>query len=329
MVVIERIKCFLRANGFYKRYLQTRVNDFRYFYRSCRYYVKYYSFKADKEVTGNTLYFILDPEIRHPGLADRFKVIVGSYYIARINGFDFKIIFETPFHLIDYVDVNRCDWFADRQALSFSLRNSRVIAYNGGGKIPRLNRAVRQYHIYSYIGYDILASNRIPEYKKLWGELFNTLFKPNRHLQSCIAATGFERERYIAVHLRFVNALEKFEEGQFNDLCEADQENLIRRCIAGIETIRQENNDMPLVVFSDSVVFLNRVRSLPVHVLDGPVAHISYVHDPEATMKTFLDFYLISHAKRIYMILAPETYHSVFSYYAALAGDKEVNVVRV
>ena len=324
MVIIERLKCYLRANPFYKRYLQTRVNDMRYFFRSCKYYVKYYSFKYDKKVSGNTLYFIIDPEIKHPGLADRYKAIVGCYFIARQNGFDFKIIFETPFSLHDYLDENQCKWFADRQALSFSLRNSCVIAYNGGGKIPRLRRSVKQYHVYSYIGYDILETNRIPEYKKRWGELYNALFKPKDLIIKRMVDTGFVKDEYIAVHLRFVNALEHFEEDHFNDLSEAKKENLIQRCLAGIEAIRRQNENVPLLVFSDSRFFLNRVKELPVHVLDGAIGHISFVCNEEAVIKTFVDFYMIGNARRVYIIQAPEMYSTVYSYYAALAGYKEV-----
>ena len=323
MIMIERIKCYLRANWFYKKYLQTRVNDMRYFVRSCKYYVKYYSFKYDKAVTGHTLYFIIDPEIRHPGLADRYKAIVGCYFIAQQNGFDFKIIFETPFSLHNYLDENQCKWYADRQALSFSLRNSRVIAYNGGGKIPRLRRSVKQYHVYSYIGYDMLETNRIPEAKKRWGELYNALFRPKELIIRRMAETGFVKDAYIAVHLRFVNALEHFEEDHFNDLSQTSREELIRRCLAGIEAIRKLNEDLPLLVFSDSRVFLDRVKTLPVHVLAGTIGHISFVHDEEAVIKTFVDFYMIGNAKRVYIIQAPELYSTVYSYYAALTGYKE------
>ena len=329
MEIIERIKCFLRANTFYTKYLQTHVNDMRYFIRGCKYYVKYYSFKQDRKVTGHTLFFIIDPAIRHPGLADRFKAIVGCYYIAKLNGFDFKIIFETPFLLHDYLDENRCSWMADRQVLSFSLRNARVIAYNGGGKIPRLNRKVKQYHVYSYIGYDILETNRVPEYKKRWGELFNDLFIPKDVIMRRIAATGFAKDEYVAVHLRFVNALEHFERDHFNELTADQKENLIQRCLAGIRTIQRQHADKPLLVFSDSALFLKRVSELPVHTLDGAIGHISFDNNSETFVKTFLDYYMISYARHIYMVRASELYNSVYPYYAALSGNKEAIIVEV
>lgn len=330
MEIVERIKCYLRANKFYKKHLQTRVNDMRYFVRSCRYYLKYYSLRKDKDVAGRTLYFIIDPNIAHPGLSDRYKAIVGCYHIAKSSGFDFKIIFETPFRLSDYLDVSRHDWVADKTALSYSLKNARIIPYNGGGKVPRLKRSVKQYHVYSYIGYDILETNRLRDYKMLWGILYNELFDPKGFIVKRIQETGFVKNHYAAVHLRFVNALEHFEGNQFNTLSEEKKEALIQRCLTAVAKIATENEGIPTLVFSDSNVFLNRVKELPVHVLpDGKIGHISFEGDKEVVTKTFVDFYMISDAARIYVIHAPEMYETVFSYYAALAGMKDVIAVQV
>ncbi|MDB8909660.1 hypothetical protein, partial [Parabacteroides merdae] len=72
---------------------------------------------------------------------------------------------------------------------------------------------------------------------------------------------------------------------------------------------------------SDSKVFLERVKVLPVIVLDGKVGHISFTENThEVAMKTFVDFYAISKASRVIRILAPEMYNTVFSYYAAVLG---------
>ena len=84
------------------------------------------------------------------------------------------------------------------------------------------------------------------------------------------------------------------------------------------------------MIFSDSRVFLERVKVLPVMVLDGEVGHISFTESSsEVVMKTFVDFYTISNASRVIRILAPEMYNTVFSYYAAVVGGiipEELNV---
>lgn len=269
MGYLEKIKYILRGSRYYRKYFQTTVNSLRYYFRNLHYYWQLYSFKKDREVSGNTLYFIIDPNIKHPGLVDRFKAIVGLFYVAKINGFDFKVIFNHPFKLEEYLSVNKYNWIANQSELSYSLQNVRLIPYNGSGKIPRLSKTIKQYHVYCYIG----------------------------------------------------NALENFEKDQFNSLTEDKRENLIQRCLKGIRLIIDQNKNKQIVVFSDSKVFLERVKVLPVIVLDGKVGHISFTENThEVAMKTFVDFYAISKASRVIRILAPEMYNTVFSYYAAVLG---------
>ena len=59
------------------------------------------------------------------------------------------------------------------------------------------------------------------------------LFKPSQALNECLNYCSLDSSGYVAVHLRFVNALENFEKDQFNSLTE-DKENLIQRCLKGI-----------------------------------------------------------------------------------------------
>lgn len=322
MVIVEKIKCFLRANKYYKKYCQTSVNDCRYWCRGLKYYRNLYHWSPDREVSGNTVFFIIDPEISHPGLADRLKAIIGTYYIARENGFDFKIIFQHPFHLDKYLASTH---YANQNELSYSLKNSRILAYNGGGSVPKLSKSVKQYHVYNYIGYDILETNKIGNYQKLWGELYRDLFKPTPLLQNAIDATPLQPDTYIAVHLRFVNALEQFEENQFNFLSKEEKEALIIKCEKGISDIQKKYSDKKIVVFSDSSVFLSRVATdMPgIIILDGAIGHISFSNTEDVVLKTFLDFYEMGRASLIIRILTKEIYPTVFSYYAALSGGKD------
>ena len=321
MIIIEKIKCFLRANKYYKKYCQTRVNDCRYWCRGLKYYRKLYNWKLDKLIDENTIYFIIDPNISHPGLADRFKAIIGTYYIAQQNGFDFKIIFNHPFTLSTYLSS---DNYGSIDDLSYSLKNSRILAYNGGGKVPRLNKSIKQYHVYNYIGYDILETNNIDNYQQLWGELFRSLFKPTALLETALANISNIDESYIAIHLRFVNALEQFEENHFNYLSDDEKEALINKCLDGIEMIRTKYSNKSIIVFSDSSIFLNRVKlQLDVLVLDGEIGHISFNSTNDAALKTFIDYFVMSKADLVIRILTKEIYATVFSYYAALSGGKK------
>ena len=325
MELLEHIKCFLRKNKFYVTYCQTIVNDCRYWCRGIKYYIKLYHYRLDKKVAGNTVFFIIDPNISHPGLADRFKAIIGAYYIALQNGFDFKIIFYHPFELHYYLNsAGDKNWVASLDDLSYSVKNSRIIAYNGGGKVPKLNKRIKQYHIYSYIGYDILYTNKVNDYKKLWGTLFKQLFKPAPILSEALKALNLKENEYISVHLRFVNALEQVEDNQFNYLTDDEKKQLIQNCLVGIKNIISKYPEKRILVFSDSNIFLNLVKKeLPVIVLDGEVGHISFKNSENIALKTFVDFYVMSRSLKVIRILNKSMYATAFSYHAALAGGKE------
>ncbi|HOW30173.1 MAG TPA: hypothetical protein PLP88_01280 [Bacteroidales bacterium] len=272
----------------------------------------------------------MDPRLPHPGLADRLKVTTCIYYIAKINGFNFRLIFDDNFNLPDFLSENEVHWIADKEELSYSLRNTRLLAYNGSGKIPKLNRRVKQYHIYFYIGKNILLSNNIPNYEKVWTSCYRELFKPSPFLQQMIEVQGLVENSYIAVHLRFVNALEQFEQGFFNTLDDKKKQNLIYRCVNALDDLRKKNSSCPIVVFSDSITFLKHAKIHNYLVLDGKIGHLSHsAGDKDAMLKTFIDYYMISRARSIYMITAPEMYLSVFSTYAALTGGKEIKVIQV
>jgi hypothetical protein len=329
---MDKIKYYLRKNQFYKNYLQTVVNNFRYYVRDCNKYCKKYSLKKDKIIQGNTLFFIIDPKKNHPGLADRLKVIVGCYYIAKQNGFDFKLIFEHPFPLRNYLSPNLYNWYATEHDLSYSIQNRAVVSYNGMD-INKLRKRKKQYHVYNYTGYNVLQKKNIPKWEQLWGELFRELFSPTEYLKRQIESVSIDEDTYIAVHLRFVNALDVFEKGHFNSISTTEEkENLIERCANGIKQIISDYEDKKIIVFSDSIVFLEEIKkiNLPILILDGKkIGHISFESSDEIVLKTFIDFYMISKAYKVIAIRSPEMYNSVFSYYAALAGNKKYEIHQV
>ena len=321
--VLEYVKHTLRSNSFYKRHFQGRVNSLRYFVKDLKLYVRNYTWMKDREVEGNTVYFIFDPAQKHPGMTDRIKVIVCCYWIAKQNDFDFKVIYDQPHRLADYLAENEARWEADRSELSYSLRNSRLLSYNGSRPMPRLSKCVKQYHIYHYIGINLLINNHIPDASRIWSECFNELFKPSARLAEAYMETGLVPRQYAAVHLRFVNALEHFEDGFFNSIPPEQQQRLVERSLAALADIRLQCQDLPLYVFSDSNRFLNIAREAGYLTLDGQIGHISFTNDRDALIKAFLDSYAISQSASTYRVLGGHLYESTFPYYAALMGGKE------
>lgn len=320
--MIKLIKAYFRKSLFYSKYCQSSVNSVRYGLKNLFFYFRYFKIgkckTCDKEE--RVLYFVIDPKLEHPGLTDRLKVITCIYYIAKINGFQFKLVFEEPFKLSDYLDCNKVNWIGEISDISFLYPSSKMYAYNGMAKIPHLNPSVKQYICYYYTGKNILEYNQKENWQKIWADCFHELFKPKRFLLDNIEKyVSFPSLSYVSVHLRFVNALEHFEDGYYNSLTSENQKLLIEKCLRCLQKIKEESV-LLLLIFSDSNRFLSIVKENGFSVLDGNVNHVSFHSDKDTILKTFIDFYMISRSKKVFRIVSKELYYTTFSYYAAIAG---------
>lgn len=275
----------------------------------------------------DTFYFVIDPHLRHPGLADRLKAIINAYNEAKKNGLKFKIVYKTPFLLEEYLLPASKDnnWIASYDDLEYKVGKTKFV--NETKKWHLKASKGKQYHCYSYTG-DI-----VPEVFSnsgwRWDELFSELFIPNEEIRQAVEATGLKPKQYNAIHLRFVNALENFEEGYCNSLeTEEEKLRLINKCKCGIMDIvkssRKEGVEK-IVVFSDSARFLGALSDIPVITLDSSsIGHISFSNAHDQVVKTFVDFFVISRAKRVYSIRTDEMYQSsCFAVCAARAGNAE------
>ena len=285
----------------------------------------------------NAFCFVIDPNIKHPGLADRMKAMIDCYNIAKLNGYDFRIVFKMPFRLEDYLLPNAVDWVAEYTDLNYSLMGTRFFnelnflkedSWKGRTKLSKN----KEYHSYSYVG------NRqpkvFPESGYEWSKLYAELFRPSDRLQAAIDQCGYDERSYVAVHLRFVNALENFEEVTCWDNAlrtEEEKAALINRCKHGLLKIKEENTGCRVLVFSDSKRFLDSLEDIPVEVLDhDSVGHVSYDGNEDATLKTFVDLYMIARAKKVYRIDAPELYAwSGFAVTGAMIGGIDFLTERV
>lgn len=270
----------------------------------------------------NVLFFIIDPRFKHPGLADRLKAIVSCYYIAKQNNYDFKIIFDTPFCLEHYLQPAKVKWVGNIDSLEYSKRDTRIYNYIPWHGVPKLKRE-KQYHCINYVGHSIFPY--VKGEKPLWSSLYGELFKPSELLQEAIDSCGWAENSYVAIHLRFVNALGKKEDINMKVLPEEKRKHLITKCKRAITDICSIQS-VPAIVFSDSSVFLESLLDTPAFLLNtANISHISYSQgsDDKSILKTFLDFYMMSRAREVYRITAPEMYESDFCVYAARMGNKK------
>lgn len=300
--------------------------NMKFFKRNCTYLTR---FRLKTTYSKGAFVFVIDPKYKHPGLADRLKGIIACYNLAKKNGYNFYILYKHPFCLEKYLLPNQINWIKDFDDLNYSIGNT--IFYNETcWHADKPLKKGKEYHCYNYTG-DLLPKV-FSDTGEEWASLFNELFVPNDEIKNRISQTGFNDKSYVAVHFRFVNALENFEGNYYNALStQEEKDNLIERCKNGLMEIKKKNPNQEILVFSDSKVFLNSIQDLPVRTLDSSsVGHISFTHSDNSVLKTFLDLFMISRASKVYVVHAPELYNSsCFALVGARIGNidfEELNI---
>lgn len=273
----------------------------------------------------NVYYCLFETHKKHSGVGDRLKTVISQYNIAKANGYQFKLFWETPFKLSEYLAPKQ-GWEMNWGDLEYSLFDTKIISEVSWRRISQLKKD-KQYHCYRYAGNSI--SRTMPDTGYKWSDLFNELFEPSDKLLQAYKNTGVKEKSYIAIHSRFCNALEKFENTYMDNHIESQEEReaLIGRCKKGIMEIKDANPDKEVYVLSDSRVFLDSLNDLPVKTLNHDnVGHVSENGNADTYLKTFLDLYFISKATAVYRLQAPELLsYSGFAQVAAFMGDVPFN----
>lgn len=287
-------------------------------YRNIHYYKK---LRFERVQQKNVLYFVIDPLVKHPGIADRIKAIVAIYNHTKKTGCRFKLYFRDPFDLSKFF-APVYDWRMELSDLEYSLVDTRFINETNRKEIRKL-RSDKQYHCYRYTGNLLPYQFDDTGYK--WRDLFNELFTPSEQLINAYNQLKLDASQYVSIHIRFVNALEHFENSFYNNSLQSEEEriSLIYKCKNGIQKVVDMNPDLIVYVFSDSQIFLANITDLPVRVLDTTnIGHVSEIHDDDVQLKTFLDLYVMSKSHTIYRFKANELYNrSCFALLAARIGD--------
>lgn len=292
-----------------------------------------------KKAISNVVCFIIDPSMKHLGFADRLKAIVNTYYIAKKSGLGFKLYFNHPFALSKYLVPNKVDWEMQMSDLDCSLFSSHLAAYTAEFPMPILKRG--QYHVYWYRGIDMLLNIwRLKtddkeivqkEWSKTFKECYDELFKPSEYLDKLLASTNMEKRAYVSVHFRFVNALGYFEDAgtRYPVLSEEKQKQLIADCLDSLQRIREKHQGLPIYVFSDSEKFVGICVAKGYHrILGGKIGHVSFADSESSVDKAMLDFFTMSRSEKVYAVLLPHMYGSVFSQYAAAVGGADFERIR-
>jgi hypothetical protein len=109
----------------------------------------------------------------------------------------------------------------------------------------------------------------------------------------------------------------------FPVLPDNEKKNLVHKCLVLLEKIYKENDYGKVLVTSDSASFLEEAKRLDfVYVIPGKISHIDSRHtDYKTHLKLFLDYFMLSFSKKIYLVVEDGMYMSGFSYRVALHNN--------
>ena len=274
---------------------------------------------------GSPIVAIVDGSTFHGGLTDRWKGIISLYAFARAIGREFKIHYVYPYDLTEFQVPAQYNWIIKQEELSLNYFTALMIRITGDTTISRLLHLPTNKQIHIYANRDCVELiNQTYGTHFTWNELFNELFRPAPILQKALDNFSlFTQKPYIAVAFRMQNLLGDYPEYAYQPTNPERQQAIIDSCMRCIKQLHQKHN-MRILVTSDSNRMAEVASSLPyVWTNQGKAVHVDTVSTApeEYYLKSFVDFYLLSGAQKVYAATTPEMYVSDFPKYAALTGN--------
>lgn len=275
---------------------------------------------------------MIDGKVKHGGLTDRVNGIVSCFDTALKLNRKFKILFNYPFNLQDYLIPNEYDWTIENGQITYNV-NSKPIFLRSLNTKQEIKRGLqllsdlkkfhdKQLHVYSNIN----STDSIR-----FNQLFNILFKPSNRLNNIL---NKERAKiggkYVSATFRFQQLLNDFKEGDYRVLSAQNRLKLISKCVSVIEGLHTEYPNYKILVTSDSSTFLNKVSDFPfVHIVTGNIIHMEYDHNSNflAQVKAFIDLYLIAEAEVIHSIVIKPMYKSGFPEFASKIYNRPFRII--
>lgn len=175
--MLNSLKCYLRG--------EYRPGGF-----PREFFDRWYKSEGAVENPAGACIFMCDGRMPHGGLSDRLKGALSTYRMARVMGYKFRIHWDSPFNLTDYLVPNRVQWQIAPSEISYSPAQAQpvfVMWNSRNRKWPRtfdtlrfvlfLLRRRRQQHIYSNTSlvtggasasYIRSCSNRRPVLRPRW-----------------------------------------------------------------------------------------------------------------------------------------------------------------
>jgi len=276
-----------------------------------------------------TILYMADGKIRSGGLADRFRGMVSVYKLCLEWNLNYKINFSEPFELESFLSPNEYDWRIDKKDIIYNKKNALPVFITSTSSIgdEKVQKYFAQKYFFKKDYSQIHLFTNMYVADKEYGILFKRLFKPTRALEELINQNLKDiGENYISIVFRFQQLLGDFKEGDYPELSEIDKINFISDCINLVKAMYNEHRDKfkKILVTSDSITFLNSLTDIPfVYIIPGEIAHPDYPSGSSSYvyMKSFVDYYMLSYSKKIYLARNPKMYHSGFAQRAAMLNN--------
>ena len=288
-------------------------------------YTKYFSFKQPKT---KQIVVCFDGLVPHGGLVDRLKGIISLYQIANALGYDFKILFDDPFELTDFLEPNTMDWICKRSEIIWHPLKTKLLYLVNDFDVNPLEMITTSnancFYVYANIDYSktIFPNLKAKEHEEVWRNSFNALFKKSIFLEEKL--NEITTSKFIAFHTRFTSLMGDFKDTTRRILSDEAQEKLTEKLLQIINKIKVEEREKAFL-FSDSIKFLDAVKTrTDIAVIEGNPFHMDNFDKSEVIeghLKTMIDFFMISKSESVYFLMVKPMYNSSFSKYAAIIGD--------
>jgi hypothetical protein len=269
---------------------------------------------------------ICDGIISHGGLVDRLKGIISFYQIAKLTDFDFKIHFNNPFRLTEFLVPNSYNWTTTNIDLKWNPFNTSFLVLMDNFNFDPMESFTKSkksnFIIYCNVNYlsKIYLNKSKIEVSLIWHNSYSELFTPTKYFQEKLEEIKIESKR-IAVHTRFTSLMGDFKDTSNKTISNERKNEILKLLITEINKISLANPNFQICIFSDSIQFLNYIKSnTKFYVIDGTPIHIGLSpqkKNAQDHLKTFIDFYLIAQSTKIFLIKTDEMHNSAFSVYAS------------
>ena len=292
--------------------------------KELRWELKYLKFKRVPKPEFPLGVMRVDGRAYHGGLTDRFKGAISWWNYCSKNHLQFKLHYNYPFKLLDYVVPNEYNWEIKEEDIPDSIFNTRIF-YARGEKGHRLEKLKTRKNVWYYGNIDLGNNLKYPPYTDDWGKTFRHLFKPSplleQHLERCRSEINND---FVAVVFRFQNLLGDFNEPMYRTIKDQEERrSLISKALSELEKIHKRHKDKTLLVTSDSISFLAEADKKDyTYTIKGNLIHMEFTNNDSdhSQLKSFLDFFMISESSKVYSVVIGDMYKSDFPVYAAKVG---------